>query len=86
MIFGHAPVIFPAVLVLQPSFRLTFYSHVVLLHLAVLLRVGSDVVKWGPGRQWGGIASALAIGLFLANTITSFVVPVRPKAKPARLV
>jgi hypothetical protein len=86
MIFGHAPVIFPAVLVLQPSFRLTFYSHVVLLHLAALLRVGSDVVKWGPGRQWGGIASALAIGLFLANTITSFVVPVRPKVKPARAV
>jgi hypothetical protein len=84
MIFGHAPVIFPAVLVLQPSFRLTFYSHVALLHLAVLLRVGSDVAKWGPGRQWGGIASALAIGLFLANTIASFVMPARPKAKPAR--
>jgi hypothetical protein len=37
-------------------------------------------------RQWGGIACALAIGLFLANTITGFVVPARPKAKPARAV
>lgn len=84
MIFGHAPVIFPAVMVLQPSFRLTFYSHVVLLHLAVLLRVGSEIVKWGPGRQWGGVASALAIGLFLANTITSFLWPANPKTKSAR--
>jgi hypothetical protein len=86
MIFGHAPIIFPAVLALQPSFRLTFYSHVVLLHLAVLLRIGSEVAKWGPGRQWGGIASALAIGLFLANTITSFVVPAKPKPKSARAI
>jgi len=64
MIFGHAPVIFPAVLMLQPSFRVTFYSHVVLLHLAVLLRIGSELMKWGPGRQWGGIASALAVACF----------------------
>jgi len=41
MIFAHAPVIFPAVLSLQPSFRVSFYSHVVLLHLALLLRVGA---------------------------------------------
>jgi hypothetical protein len=82
MIFGHAPVIFPAVLSLQPSFRLTFYSHVLLLHLAVLLRVGSEVMKWGPGRQWGGVASAAAIALFLANTVTSFLL--RTKPEPTR--
>jgi hypothetical protein len=85
-IFGHAPIILAAVRALQPSFRLTFYSHVVLLYLAVLLRIGSEIVKWAPGRQWGGIASALAIGLFLVNTITSFVVPIRPRAKSARAV
>jgi len=86
MIFGHAPVILPAVMGLQPSFRLTFYSHVGLLHLAVMLRVGADVIRWGPGRQWGGVASALAVGLFLANTVTSFAVPTRPKANSARAV
>jgi hypothetical protein len=64
MIFGHAPVIFPAVVALQPSFRLTSYSHVALLHLAVFMRVGADIIKSGPGLQWGGIASALAIGIF----------------------
>jgi hypothetical protein len=84
MIFGHAPVIFPAVLMLQPSFSTRFYAHVVLLHLAVLIRIGSEAIKWGPGRQWGGVASALAIGLFLVNTVTSFVLRPKPKANSAR--
>lgn len=80
MIFGHAPVIFPAVLVLQPSFRRVFYAHVALLHLGLVLRVGADVAKWGTGRQWGGSLNALAIGLFLLNTVLSLVVPTKPKA------
>lgn len=85
MIFGHAPVIFPAVLAVQPSFRVSLYSHVVLLHLAVLLRVGSDIALWAKGRQWGGIAGALAIALFLVNTIAGFAFPPRPPAvRPRR--
>jgi hypothetical protein len=84
MIFGHAPVIFPAVLVVQPRFRPTFYSHVVLLHLALLLRVGADLAKWATGRQWGGILGALAIGLFLANTVVSLALPSQPKTSPAK--
>src|SRR5262249_30675669 len=80
MIFGHAPVIFPAVLVVQPRFRPTFYSHVVLLHLALLLRVGADLAKWTTGRRWGGILGALAIGLFLANTVVSLVIPSKSKS------
>jgi hypothetical protein len=83
MIFGHAPVIFPAVLVVQPRFRPAFYSHVVLLHLALLIRIGSDLAKWGAGRQWGGILGALAIGLFLANTVASLALPLKPKSLPA---
>jgi hypothetical protein len=80
MIFGHAPVIFPAVLAVQPSFRVSFYSHVVLLHLAVLLRVGSDIALWAKGRQWGGVAGALAILLFLVNTVAGLVFPPKPRA------
>jgi hypothetical protein len=82
MIFGHAPVIFPAVLVVQPRFRAAFYSHAVWLHLALLLRIGSDLAKWTAGRQWGGILGALAIGLFLLNTVASLALPARPKSSP----
>ena len=38
MIFGHAPVIFPAVLSVQPVFERRFYVHVLLLHAALALR------------------------------------------------
>ena len=79
MIFGHAPVIFPAVLRLQPSFRGWFYGHVGLLHAALLIRIGADVIKQGAGRQWGSVLSALAIALFLVNTIAGFAF--RPRAK-----
>jgi hypothetical protein len=77
MIFGHAPVIFPAVLLVQARFRPTFYSHVALLHLALLLRVGADLSKWSTGRQWGGILGALAIALFLINTVLSLALPAK---------
>ncbi len=77
MIFGHAPVIFPAVLVTQPLFRRWFYSHVVLLHAALLLRIGGDIATWLPGRQWGGIMGAVAIALFLVNTVASLALPAR---------
>jgi hypothetical protein len=83
MIFGHAPVIFPAVLMVQPRFRRSFYWHAVLLHLALGIRVGSDLAKWAIGRQWGVILGAGAIGLFLANTIVSLLLPAKPKAPPA---
>jgi hypothetical protein len=79
MIFGHAPVIFPAVLMLQPNFEPRFYAHVALLHAALLVRIGSDVMKHGAGRQWGSVLSALAIALFLVNTITSFAFRSRTK-------
>jgi hypothetical protein len=82
MIFGHAPVIFPAVLAVQPSFRIWLYSHVVLLHLALVLRVGGDVVRWAPGRQWGGIGSAVAVGLFLVNTVASLALRSNPQTVP----
>jgi hypothetical protein len=84
MIFGHAPIIFPAVLQLQPSYRPTFYAHVALLHAAVLLRLGADVANWSHGRQWGGVANAAAIALFLANTVSSFVLPTKAPPSPVR--
>jgi hypothetical protein len=83
MIFGHAPVIFPAVLLVQPRFGPTLYSHVALLHLALLLRVASDLAKWPTGRQWGGILGAFAIALFLINTVISLARRSQPKLSPA---
>lgn len=68
MIFGHAPIIFPAVLGKPLQFNPIFYSHLALLHVSLLLRVMSNLLVWLPGRQWGGLFNVIAILLFLANT------------------
>ncbi len=69
MIFGHAPIIFPAVLGKPMAFSPLFYSHLTLLHLSLLLRVGGDLTGWLPARQWGGLFNVVAILLFIANTV-----------------
>ncbi|MFN4218306.1 MAG: hypothetical protein ACK4HB_03385 [Candidatus Bipolaricaulia bacterium] len=68
MIFGHAPVIFPALLKLRIPFSASFYAPLALLHLSLIVRILSDLALWGIGRQWGGLLNALAILLFFANT------------------
>jgi hypothetical protein len=68
MIFSHAPIIFPAVLGKPIEFQPVFYTHLVLLHLSLLLRVGGDLLVDLPARQWGGLLNVVAILLFIAST------------------
>lgn len=69
MIFGHAPIILPAVLKKAIHYSPLFYSHLVLLHLSLLVRVTGDLAGWLPGRTWGGLFNEIAILLFIGNTI-----------------
>ena len=69
MIFGHAPIIFPAVIGKPIPFHSSCYSHLLLLQLSLLFRVVGDLAIWPPGRQWGGLLNAVAILLFMANTV-----------------
>jgi len=71
MVFGHAPLILPAILRVQLPFRARFYVHLVLLHLSLLLRLIGDLAPWWPGRQWGGLLNALAFVVFLVNIASS---------------
>jgi hypothetical protein len=71
MIFGHAPIIFPAVLGRSMPFRRRFYAHLALLHASLALRVSSDLAGWMEGRQWGGLLNAVAVLLFLASTVAA---------------
>ncbi len=79
MIFGHAPLIFPAVTGHPLPYGSYFYSHVILLHAALLLRVIGDLTAQTSLRQWGGLLNAVAILLFVGNTIWAVRHAAQPK-------
>ena len=69
MVFAHAPIIFPAVLGLPLAYRPSFYLHVGVLHLSLIVRVAGDLDdELGRWRGWGGLFNALALLLFMINT------------------
>jgi hypothetical protein len=68
MIFGHAPIIFPAILQVRVIFLPAFYLQLGLLHLSLLLRVVGDMASLQSMRQWGGLLNEVAIALFLVMT------------------
>jgi hypothetical protein len=80
MIFGHAPIILPAILNRPPPYHAILYAPLVLLHVSLLLRVVGDLAGWWPGRQWGGLLNALAVLLFLST-----LAYVLPQGKPATI-
>ena len=72
MIFGHAPVIVPAVLGVRLPFRPWFYAHLAVLHLALLVRlVGGDYLGNTIAWQVGGSGTELAVVLFLVSSATA---------------
>lgn len=81
MIFGHAPIIFPAVLGVQMKFSRLFYLHLTLLHLTLIVRTVGGVTLNPDWRAWGAIGNALAILLFLVMTVSH--VRRRPSASGA---
>lgn len=70
MVFGHAPIIFPAIVGIPVPYRRAFFLHVALLHASVLLRVVGDLAEvLGRWRVWGALLNAVALLLFVINTV-----------------
>ncbi|MBC7549900.1 MAG: hypothetical protein H7269_03185 [Cellulomonas sp.] len=79
MIFGHAPVIVPAVLRVRLPFHRWFYAHVVLLHASLLVRVVlGDAARIGLWSRIGGVGTELAILAFLVASVTAVRLSRRP--------
>ena len=68
MVFGHAPIIFPAVLRVAVPYHPVFYAPLALLHASLLLRLAGDAAAAFDWRRWGALLSALALLAFIANT------------------
>lgn len=75
MIFGHALIIFPAVLNAQIAFHERFYLWLGLFHGTMALRLITDLDYWAEGRQWAGLLNALMIVIFLGNLRLAMTLP-----------
>ena len=73
MIFGHAPIIVPAVLGVRVAYRPAFYLPLGLLHASLVLRVVGDCAPWLPGRRWGGLLNAVTVIAFFVTMAYSIL-------------
>jgi hypothetical protein len=73
MVFGHAPIIFPAVLRVAVPYHPGFYAPLALLHLSLLLRLVGDAADAPGWRSLGGLLNAAALALFILGTIAAVV-------------
>jgi hypothetical protein len=83
MIFGHAPLLFPAVLGVPTFYRPAFYVPLALLHASLVLRVVGDAGGWFMVRRWGGLLNAAAIVLYLAGVALAVLTTRRAAVSPA---
>ncbi len=68
MVFGHAPIIFPAVLRVPVPYHPAFYAPLALLHLSLVVRLAGDAMGRFEWTRAGGLLNALAIAAFILGT------------------
>ena len=68
MVFGHAPIIFPAVLRVAVPYHAMFYAPLALLHASLLLRLAGDAGGLQALQRSGGLVAAIALVMFVAVT------------------
>lgn len=81
MIFGHAPIIFPAVAQVRIPYHPTFYLPVIVLHASLVARVAGDLLQNPHSRSMGGALNAVALLLFVLSTASAVI---RGKRKMAQ--
>ncbi len=71
MVFGHAPIIFPAVLRVRIPYHPIFYVPLFFLHGSLAMRVAGAFAESFSLRQHGAMINALALVFFIATMIAS---------------
>ena len=69
MIFGHAPIIVPALLRVALPYRAWFYLPLVILHASLAERIAGDLLMMHTVRQRGAIGNAAAIAIFILTML-----------------
>jgi hypothetical protein len=73
MVFGHAPIIFPAVLRVPVPYHGAFYGPLALLHLSLVVRLAGDATGRFDLTRAGGMLNVLALAAFIVGTATAVV-------------
>lgn len=69
MIFGHAPIILPALTGLRLNYRRLFYGPLALLHLSLVYRMYGNLAGDFAARQHAGLLNVIAILLFMVSNV-----------------
>jgi hypothetical protein len=77
MVFGHAPIIAPALLRVTLPYRTAFYLPLVALHLSVAVRICGSLLQDHALRQAGAAGNAAAIALFILTMLFAGLFPRR---------
>jgi hypothetical protein len=73
MVFGHAPIILPAVLRVAVPYTPYFYLALGLLHISLMMRMLGDWMMSPEWRAWGGALNGFALLVFVLGTVASVV-------------
>ena len=73
MVFGHAPIIFPAVLRVAVPWHWSFYAPLALLHGSLALRLAGDAAGNFEWVRAGGALNAVALAAFVVSTMTAVI-------------
>ncbi len=71
VVFGHAPIILPAVARVRLPFHWTFYLPLGLLHVSLATRIAGDLAGSFQARRIGTLLNAISLLLFLLTALTS---------------
>jgi len=69
MVFGHAPIILPAVLGIRLRYTAWLYLPLAMLHLSLACRIGGDLAASMYVRTFGSVLNAIAIVMFAATMV-----------------
>ena len=69
MIFGHAPIILPAVTGIRIQFNPLGYAPLILLHISLVLRIAGDFLESADLRLASGLATIVALAAYLVTIL-----------------
>ncbi|RPI43937.1 MAG: hypothetical protein EHM59_14140 [Betaproteobacteria bacterium] len=70
MVFGHAPIIFPALMQIRIRYTPWLYVPLGLLHASLILRIAGDLAAFPTWRLAGALGNVAAILLFALTMVT----------------